>query len=260
MTEDPPPDPTGRFSNRVTDYVRFRPSYPSALVDLLVEELGIGPGKTVADVGSGTGILTTLLLDTQSRVIGVEPNPAMRAAAEGKLSDRPGFVSAEGLAEATGLEDDSVDAVTAAQAFHWFRVDETAKEFRRILRPEGRAALIWNSRPPVGSPFLVAYETFLEDWGTDYTTVREKHVVDDALPRFFGGGPMTSRQFANEQVLDYRGLEGRLLSSSYTPPRDDPRCPPMLDALMTLFGEHSIDGVVRIDYDTKVYYGRPGGV
>ena len=252
------PDPPGRFSDRVEDYVRFRPSYPPAVIDLLRDELGLGPGRTVADVGSGTGILTALLLDSGSQVIGVEPNPAMRKAAEEILAAHPHFVSIEGSAEATGLDDDSVDAVTAAQAFHWFRVDETAREFRRILRPGGWIALIWNSRPPSGTPFLCAYESFLEEWGTDYTAIRKSYEVDDSLPRLFGVGRVKHRRFPYEQVLDYEGLEGRLLSSSYTPSRSDLRSPAMLDSLAALFEAHAAHGVVRMVYDTNVYYSRTG--
>jgi ubiquinone/menaquinone biosynthesis C-methylase UbiE len=170
-------DPPGRFSDRVEDYVRFRPSYPAAVIELLRAEVGVGPGCTVADVGSGTGILTALLLESGSRVIAVEPNPAMRGAAEESLATHPRFVSVEGSAEATGLDDSSVDGITVAQAFHWFRVDDTAREFARILHPGGWVALIWNSRPLSGSPFLCAYESFLEEWGTDYTAVRKTYEV-----------------------------------------------------------------------------------
>ena len=250
-------DPAGRFSDRVEDYVRFRPSYPTALIDLLVEVADVGPGKTVADIGSGTGILTALLLEAGSHVIGVEPNSAMRSAAEERFTAHPRFISQEGLAEATGLDDDSVDSVTAAQAFHWFDVDDTRREFLRILRPGGSMALIWNNRRLEGTPFLSAYEAFLEEWGTDYTVVRTTHEVGDSLARFFGPGGMEQRRFDYEQILDYQGLEGRLLSSSYAPPRSDPTCPTMLEALGILFAEHSVDGRVRMEYDTNVYFGRP---
>lgn len=145
------------------------------------------------------------------------------------------------------MDTDSVSTVTAAQAFHWFRVTDTAREFRRILRPGGSVALIWNSRPPEGTPFLNAYESFLEDWGTDYATVRKTYEVEASLPRLFGTGRVHHRRFSNHQVLDYEGLEGRLLSSSYTPSRSDPTCPAMLD---------SLDGTVRMEYQTDAF-GKP---
>ena len=237
--------------------MRFRPSYPASVIDVLRDEVRLGPRSTVADIGSGTGILTTLLLDSGSRVLAVEPNPAMRRAAEERLATHPLFVSVDGSAEATGLDEDCVDAITAAQSFHWFRVAEAAQEFARILRPGGWIALIWNSRPPSGSPFLRAYERFLEEWGTDYATVRKTYEVAHALPILYGNAPVKHRRSPHEQVLDYEGLEGRLLSSSYAPTRGDPRCTAMLDALGTLFAEHAIEGRVRMEYDSNVYYGQP---
>ena len=237
------------------DYVRARPSYPTELIALLREELGLGPGCTVADVGSGTGILTSLLLGTGSRVIGVEPNDAMREAAEALLGKHPEFQSLAGTAEDTGLPGDSVDVVTAAQAFHWFDVEKTSREFRRILRREGAVALIWNLRQPEDTPFLEAYENFLEEWGRDYADVRASWKAEASVARFFGQEEHLLRRFPNEQVLDCEALEARFLSSSYAPPRDDAKGPAALAALQRLFHDHAVDGTVRMTYDTRVYYG-----
>ena len=259
MTTDHP-DPTGRFSNRVADYARFRPSYPPALLTLLRDEAGIGPGTAVADVGAGTGILTAMLLKTGCRVLGVEPNRLMREAAEDHVGSDPQFQSVAGSAEATGLAEGSVDMVTAAQAFHWFRVDEAAREFRRILRPGGRVALVWNPRRVEETPFLEGYESILKEWGRDYTMVRESYDVDDSLTRLFGGREVSHRIFPNKQLLGYEALEGRLLSSSYMPTREDASCPAMLAALTALFREHEVDGTVGMEYDTEVYYGQLDGV
>ena len=179
------PDPTLGFSNRVADYTRARPSYPSELIELLRDEVGLGPGRTVADIGSGTGILTSLLLDSGSRVIGVEPNDAMREAAETLLGPHPVFQSVAGTAEDTGLPADSVDIVTAAQAFHWFEVEKTSREFRRILRRGGWVALIWNRRRVEGSAFLQAFERFLEEWGRGYTDIRASWEVEASTARLF---------------------------------------------------------------------------
>ena len=257
MTTDLP-DPTHRFSNRVKDYVRFRPSYPPALITLLRDEARIGPEAMVADVGSGTGILTAMLLQTGCRVLGVEPNRLMREAAEDHVGSHPRFQSVAGSAEATGLSDASVDLVTAAQAFHWFRVNESGREFRRILQPEGTVALLWNSRRIKGNPFLNGYEHILQKWGTDYTAVRQSYDVGDSLARLFGNAEVKYRKFSNHQLLAYEVLEGRLLSSSYVPAREDPSCRPMLTALTTLFQENAVDNTVRMLYDTEVYYGQLG--
>ncbi len=253
------PDPTLRFSNRVADYVCARPSYPAELITLLRSELELGPGRTVVDVGSGTGILTSLLLDTGSRVIGVEPNEAMRAAAEALLGRRSEFRSVAGTAEDTGLPADSVDVVTAAQAFHWFDVEKASGEFQRILKREGAVALIWNSRHVGGTAFLQAYERFLVEWGRGYTDIRASWDADASIARFFGHEEILHRRFPNEQILNYEGLEARFLSSSYAPPRDDAKGPATLSALRRLFRDHSPDGTVRMTYDAQVYYGRVQG-
>ena len=162
------PDPAARFSNRVADYARARPSYPSELMNLLESEVGLARGCTVADVGSGTGILTGLLLETGCRVIGVEPNDEMRGAAEARLAGHPEYQSIPGTAENTGIAENSVDVVTAAQAFHWFDVARSAREFRRILRQKGWVVLVWNRRRVADTAFSGGYERFLEEWGRGY--------------------------------------------------------------------------------------------
>jgi SAM-dependent methyltransferase len=248
--------PTERFSTRVADYVRFRPHYPGAVIDVLVEEVGLTPAWIVADIGSGTGLSAQLFLDNGNTVMAVEPNPDMRAAAESLLDRWPTFQSREGTAEATLLPSASVDLVVAAQAFHWFRVDEARRELRRILKPEGWVALLWNRRRTDATPFLRDYEALLLRYGTDYQEVRHDRVGDVALIHFFAPG-YRRRVLYNEQVVDYQGLKGRLLSSSYTPEEGDPHREAMLLELQHLFDRHQQDGSVRIEYDTEVYIGRP---
>lgn len=252
----PTPDPTLRFSNRVTDYSNARPSYPAPLIDLLRTEFGLGPACTVGDVGSGTGILTDLLLETGCRVIGVEPNEKMREAAEARLGTHEAFQSVPGTAENTRLPDDSVDVVTAAQAFHWFDVEKAAREFRRILRHGGGVALIWNLRQVDGSEFLRGYERFLEEWGRGYADVRASWAVTASVARLFDNNQTHESRFPNEQILDFEGLRSRFLSSSYAPSRDDVHLPEASTALKRLFDDHAEDGVVRMSYDAVVYYGR----
>src|ERR1700704_873866 len=136
--------PTERFSSRGENYVRYRPSYPSAAIDLLKTRCGLSPGAVVADIGSGTGILSELLLGSGARVIGVEPNDGMRAAAEALLRGEARFRSVKGTAEATALAPASIDLLVAGQAFHWFDVDQARREALRLLRSGGFAALLWN--------------------------------------------------------------------------------------------------------------------
>src|SRR5215207_9860658 len=249
-------DHTGRFSTRVADYVRYRPGYPPAVLRLLEGECGLDPTSVVADVGSGTGLLSELFLKNGNRVYGVEPNREMREAGGRLLAAYDNFVSIDGKAEATTLPDASVDLVAAGQAFHWFDVDETREEFRRILKPEGRIVLVWNERRVEASPFLAAYEGLFKTYGTDYERVAHRYTGAEMVQPFFGAGRVTLRTFDNRQVFDFEGLKGRLLSASYAPEPGHPNFQPMMDELRKIFDEHATGGAVAIEYDTKVYYGQ----
>ena len=157
----PPTDSTQRFSDRVENYIRYRPSYPAQVLETLRSECGLSASSTVADIASGTGIFSRLLLEDGNRVYGVEPNREMRQAAERLLADFRGFMSIAGTAEATTLPDQSVEFATAAQAAHWFDLPKARKEFARILKPQGWAVLIWNERCTDTTPFLREYEELL---------------------------------------------------------------------------------------------------
>lgn len=251
-----PPSPTERFSNRVADYVRYRPGYPPALLDWLHRDIGIPATTPVADIGAGTGISTRLFLDAGHPVIAVEPNAAMRAAAEHWLAaGHPQLAFVAGTAEATTLGDASVGLVSAAQAFHWFDTEALRPEWRRILRPGGMALVYWNSRLLDSSPFLSAYEQLLLDYGTDYGAVAERYQDDATMRAWFGDGLRGQVRLPNTQYLDFDGLRGRLLSSSYAPPAGHPRHAPMLDALRGLFDTHAVDGRVAFEYQTRAFVG-----
>jgi ubiquinone/menaquinone biosynthesis C-methylase UbiE len=221
---------------------------------LLRDAAGLTPGSVVADVGSGTGISTEMLLRNGNTVYAVEPNAAMRTAAEGQLRTYPGFHSVAGSAEATTLPDASVDLVVAAQAFHWFDPDRARTEFRRVLRPPGCVALIWNERKTSGSPFLEAYEALLVRHGTDYTKVAHRNVGRAGVARFFGRAVEPAR-FPNEQRFDFPGLRGRLLSSSYVPLAGQPGHDELLAGMKGLFDRFQRDGRVTIEYEAEVYVG-----
>ena len=247
-------DPTQRFTSRVADYVRYRPGYPDAVLGLLGRECGLGPTKTVADVGSGTGILTRLLLDARATVFAIEPNAAMREAAEHELGTHRGFHSVAAKAEATGLPGASVDLVVAAQAFHWFDRPAARREFDRILRAPKWTALVWNERVEDANPFLHGYEALLREFAGDYFAVRHNAIDPEDLARFFGGD-MKTATFPSAQSFDLEGVVGRLMSSSYAPPSTDPRHVPMLESLHRLFDATAEDGKVDFLYETNVYYG-----
>ena len=246
---------TERFSNRVEDYVRYRPDYPRAMLDWLQREHGVTPQWLVADIGAGTGISSKLFLDADYRVIAVEPNAAMRAAAEKWLGHEHNFRALDGRADRTGLAAHSVDLVSVAQAFHWFDPASTRREFARILRPGGLAAIFWNSRRLAGTPFLEGYEALLQRYGTDYTSVAERYADDDAMRAWFGAGWRGTTRFEYSQQLDFDGLRGRLLSSSYAPKPGHPQHEPMLAALRELFERCQQGGHIGFDYDTRIIVG-----
>jgi len=247
---------TERFSSRVEDYVRSRPSYPSAAIDLLETRCGLSPAAVVADIGSGTGILTELLLASGAQVIGVEPNDAMRAAAEARLGARARFRSVKGTAEATTLPPASIDLLVAGQAFHWFDVDQARREALRLLRSAGFAALLWNERPPQATGFLADYEALLLRHAAEYAQITSSR-ADEASMRAFFGGAMELETFPNRQSFDFEGLKGRLMSSSYAPEPGHPQHEPMMAGLRELFGRHQQRGQVVFPYRTLVYFGQP---
>ncbi|MBW3627737.1 MAG: class I SAM-dependent methyltransferase [Gemmatimonadetes bacterium] len=251
-----PLDPTRRFSNRVADYVRYRPSYPDEIVTTLQQEAGLHPGAVVADIGSGTGISSELFLRHGLEVYAVEPNPEMRAAAEDWLGSETGFHSVAGTAECSTLPDSWVDLVSAGQAFHWFDCQAARRELARVLRTaESYVALFWNSRRTDASPFLAAYEELLLEFSTDYREVTQRNIGGDQLRAFFGGD-YRSRVCQTEQEFDFEGLTGRLLSSSYAPAAGDRNHEPMLTRLREIFDRHQQGGRVGFLYDTELHYGQ----
>ena len=250
-------NPTTRFSNRVDDYVRWRPSYPPEVVGLLRGDLGMTPDWVVADIGSGPGNLTRLLLDNGNRVVGVEPNREMREAGETLLAGYQHFTSVDGSAEATGLPDASVDLAVAGQAFHWFDVERCRRELARILRGPRQVAFVWNERRTTGTPFLEAYEELLQGLGTDYAEVRHGSGQGEELAAFFGGADRyRTATYPYAQRLDREGLRGRVLSSSYVPAAGQPGHDTLLADLDEVFAATNEGGQVSFDYDTTVYYGR----
>ena len=250
-----PPDPTKRFSNRVENYVRYRPTYPEGVLQILRDETGLTSESIVADIGSGTGISSELFLRNGNTVFGVEPNAEMRRAAEDHLRQYANFRSVAATAEATELTAASVDYVVAGQAFHWFDREQARLEFARILRPNGWCVLIWNSRRTDSTPFLREFESLLKTFGTDYQQIQHKNIDSQTLKPLFAGGEFTARSIYNEQRFDFEGLKGRLLSSSYAPTEEHPDHLPMLQQLERSFHEFAEQNQVCFEYDTELYFG-----
>ena len=248
-------DSTQRFTDRVEDYIKYRPSYPQEVIQTLVQEVGLSDDMVIADIGSGTGILTSQLLETACKVFAIEPNAAMRAAAESMLGNHPGFVSINATAENTSLPDQSLDGITAGQAFHWFDRLATKMEFRRILRPGGFIALVWNSWQTDSSEFMTGYTKLLVEWGTDYQRVSRTNVDDVAIRQFFHPRTFQKFIFPNCQTFDYEGLKGRLFSSSYTPKEDHSNYEPLILGLRQLFDQYQHNDAIQFEYVTTLYLG-----
>lgn len=245
-----------RFSNRVANYVKYRPDYPREVIGHLTANCGLTEDSIIADVGCGPGQSSRMFLENGNRVIGVEPNEAMRAAAKEILGEFANFTVVDGTSENTTLPAASVDFVVAAQAFHWFDADKAQSEFRRILRPGGHVVLIWNERQLDTTPFLVEYEKLLLKYGSDYTKVRHENVDALKLDDFFQSG-YGSAVFENVQAHDFEGIKGRMFSASYMPSETDPNARHLTDELRELFAKHSERGKINIIYDTRVYYSHP---
>lgn len=254
-------DPLARFSNRSENYAKYRPGYPARVIEILRSDCGLTETSVIADVGSGTGILSEMFLKNGNPVFAIEPNAAMRLAAEGLLKKYEKFKSIEAKAEVTTLETRSVDIVTAAQAFHWFDRPKAKREFTRILKPGGWVVLMWNERRLDSTAFLRAYENLLLRYGTDYEKVRHENVTSE-ITEFFAPETFELQTLENVQYFDFESLKGRLLSSSYAPNQDHPNFNAMLRELEEVFNANQREGIVNFEYETKVYYGllSPPGV
>ncbi len=249
-------NPTTRFSDRVDNYIKYRPHYPSEIIDYLKSENILKDDSVIADIGSGTGISTELFLNNGNKVYGVEPNKEMREAAERLLSAYNSFVSITGTAEETTLSNNSIDLIVAGQAFHWFKVEKTKAEFRRILKTNGNIVLMWNVKKMGTNEFMNAYEKLLIKYCPEFPEVRHEKMSDDEIISRFFEGKSKLKIFANYQLLDLEGFKGRLLSSSYAPTEAHLNYEPMLAELVVIFERYNENGMIRFEYDTKIYTGK----
>jgi ubiquinone/menaquinone biosynthesis C-methylase UbiE len=249
-----PTDSTTRFSNRVEDYVKYRPSYPTVVADFLQKEYNLPADTIIADIGAGTGISSQLFLSKGYAVVGVEPNKEMLAKALELLGHYEKFTMVPGTAEQTLLKDGEVNMVIAGQAYHWFNVPLAKKEFERILKPHGIVALIWNERL-TQSPFEQEYDQLITHHARDYVQVDHRNIDLENIQSFFQPHTCKLTIFPNYQDFDFAGLKGRLLSSSYMPAAGENGFDQMIADLATLFNKYQHNNNIRISYDTKLYSG-----
>ena len=246
--------PSQRYAGKASQYSRYRPTYPASALEVLRRELGPA-ARAIADIGAGTGLFSRPLLEAGFQVHAVEPNADMRREAESSFAGWENFRSIPGTAEATMLPAASMDAVSCAQSFHWFAVDQVISEFRRILKPGGAVFLIWNNQRFGLDDFHREYEAVLRRGCPDYDRFKLASVgyTPETLRAMFGTPHVTEYHRDNEQLLDLDGLKGRISSVSYCPRPDSAAYRSVMDAVDTLFSIHQCDGLVRIQYDVEMY-------
>ncbi len=245
--------PKERFSERVENYNRHRPGYPRDIIDVFTGKYSLNPNCAIADIGSGTGIFSQLLLENGFKVFSVEPNREMRAYAESNLSKFPGFTSCPGSAEKTTLASNSVEAITVAQAFHWFDIEPTVREFNRILKQNGLVFLIWNERKVDNSRFQKSYEEALIKYCPEYGEIDHRNFTRERIDSIFRDKRINEHHFENQQVFDLESLIGRLESSSYCPGKDHKNYSPLIESIKNIFETYCKDEQVVIEYDCVMY-------
>jgi SAM-dependent methyltransferase len=251
-------DPKTRFTARVADYVAGRPTYPLDVLAWLGRTIGFDADWQVADVGAGTGLSTALFLGNGNAVTAVEPNDAMRAAADALFAEDADYDSLAGSADATGLAGGSVDLVVAAQAFHWFDPGAFARECQRLLSPRGRVLLMWNTFDAQATPAAAAYDAVVRRHALELDRVQNKWRDSEAVARqWFTPETFHEGVLANAQSCDAERLLTRLASSSYMPRRQDAGFAAMRDDLNAAFAAHASDGRFTLPYACKLFAGVP---
>ncbi|MFT3822586.1 MAG: class I SAM-dependent methyltransferase [Chitinophagaceae bacterium] len=243
---------TSRFSNRAENYARFRPGYPDELFQFITQTMGLLPQTHIVDIGAGTGLFAEPLLKRGFEVVCIEPNEDMRKVGEERLKKYPSFASINSTAEDTGLSPKSVDLITIAQTFHWLDAAATRLECERILKPNGTVLLAWNR------------QRTKTEFEKKYTALRNRYRIGEKGPvqidpseitRFFTPLEPQFKTFSNEQLLDFEGLKGQLLSKTYIPLPGHDSYDAMIDELIQLFVADNVNGLVRIEYETLLYWG-----
>ncbi len=251
--------PRAVFSAKVADYVASRPDYPDALFDLLVQRCPPAAASQVVDLGAGTGLFTQGLLARGYKVLAVEPNAAMRNAADARLGGHAGYRSAEGSAEAVPLPDRSVNLITAAQAFHWFEIDAARRECQRLLIPGGLVALAWNDRvleDPLHRALVEVNETF----GGERRDALLAHEDRSRVPLFFEDGQVETLSWPHAQMLGAEAFAALAFSRSYMPLHHTDAGRQLAAEMQRIFEAFAHDDRVAVRYRSVLTIGRVGAI
>lgn len=245
-----------RFTGLADIYAKYRPSYPDDFIRYLYSGQGFSQGSVIADIGSGTGILTELLLRENSTVYGVEPNADMRGTAECMLSRYPNYISMRGTAERTGLNASSIDFITVAQAFHWFDRPAFKAECRRVLKERGKVILVYNTRDSA-SQLVMENDAVIHRYCPDFKGFSGgmRGRSPEEYADFFKAGACEHKVFRNDVVHDEDGFIGRNLSGSYAPKKGSPHYEPYITDLKRLFLKYSHNGFLLMPYLTQSFAG-----
>lgn len=247
---------TTRFTDRVQNYIKYRPDYPAAVLSFISSRTGLTSSFKIADIGSGTGIFTKQLLNAGYNVYAVEPNEQMRDAADTFLEVYPKYSSINGSSNHTTLTAHTMDLIVCAQAFHWFNTPETKAEFQRILVNDAYVALIWNKRITQTDEFSKAYDELLRQKSVDYNEVNHQNLNASDFEAFFKDAKYEKVSFPNVQVFDEEGFIGRAYSSSYVPAESSEEGKTFLKELKNLFDTHQQNGKISFYYETEIYIGQ----
>jgi len=234
---------TKRFSDRVEDYIKYRPAYPEKIIAILNEAVGLDNQQVIADIGSGTGISSIPFLQNNNTVYGVEPNKEMREAAEQLLTKYNNFISINGSAEKSNLPDRSIDLIFCGQAFHWFD--------KLKSKTEGHIVLAWNARS-TNSNFQLEYENALLEYIEEYKFVNHRNIRDEDIIDFFHPKKMQAFILSNKQIFDLEGLKGRLKSSSYCP-KVGLQHDKLMAQMEKIYNKYEIGDQIEFEYETQIY-------
>jgi SAM-dependent methyltransferase len=237
------------FNDRSQEYAIGRPSYPLEILQILTD-LGIGERSTIADIGAGTGLLTKIVGELGSNVLGIEPDEEMMNEGRNYCTDNQNIKFIHASAEDTGLEDTSVDLITIAQAFHWFDKHKCKEEFKRILKEDGYVMIVFNEMQR-DSRLAQEYTDVLHQFKAKHNAGISDFDPDEEKRRFFGQG-YSKILFDYGHTLTEEAFIGGALSLSYTPSKKDTRYEEFVAALRKLFSYFQKDGAITFQYKTEV--------